>query len=247
MAILESYGTCPVCKRETTFRSEHEWLRDHFVCVSCRSIPRERALMAVIESRYPHWRNLIIHESSPIARGASQRLESECSNYIPTQFFPDILPGSIHKNQRCENLENMTFADESIDLHITQDVLEHVFNYAAVFREIARTLRPGGAHIFTVPLLNKHTPSRRRAAQSVSGQIEYFCDPIYHGNPVDAAGSLVTIDWGFDIGQYIFETSGLYTDFIQIDDLSRGIRADYIEVLVSRKKNPHDAMLLEEL
>ena len=33
--------------------------------------------------------------------------------------------------------------------------MEHIFNPQSAFREIARTLKPGGAHIFTVPLINK--------------------------------------------------------------------------------------------
>ena len=45
---------------------------------------------------------------------------------------------------RCENLEELTFPDESIDLHISQDVMEHVFQPKRAFAEIARTLRPGG-------------------------------------------------------------------------------------------------------
>ena len=28
---------------------------------------------------------------------------------------------------RCENLEALTFADSSIDLHVSQDVFEHLF------------------------------------------------------------------------------------------------------------------------
>jgi hypothetical protein len=57
----------------------------------------------------------------------------------------------------------------------------------------------------------------------------------YHGNPVDDQGSLVTIDWGDDICQAIAHATGMTTEVYVIDDLSRGIRAKYIEVFVSRK------------
>lgn len=33
-------------------------------------------------------------------------------------------------------------------MHVTQDVLKHAFHPEKVFKEIARTLKPGGIHIF---------------------------------------------------------------------------------------------------
>ncbi|HEY5138450.1 MAG TPA: class I SAM-dependent methyltransferase, partial [Methylococcales bacterium] len=233
--VLKNSGYCPTCAQEVTFVAEDAWLRDNYHCLNCGSIPRERALMLTIDSYFPNWRSLTIHESSPDNRGASRRLSQECSQYIPSQFFLDKKPGSIVGNFRCENLETLTFADESIDLHITQDVLEHVFHPSIVFSEIARTLKPGGAHIFTVPIVNKHKPSKLRAQISDGGQISHLEPPIYHGNPINDDGSLVTVDWGFDICRHIFESCGLFTHIIYIDDLSKGIRAEYIEVLITVK------------
>jgi hypothetical protein len=46
----------------------------------------------------------------------------------------------------------------------------------------------------------------------------------------------VTMDWGYDICNYIQMHSRLCTTIIHIDDLARGIRAELIEVLVSRKE-----------
>ncbi|MEM4260463.1 MAG: hypothetical protein QXG00_04460 [Candidatus Woesearchaeota archaeon] len=42
--------------------------------------------------------------------------------------------------------------------------------------------------------------------------------------------------WGYDIVDFIKEKSGLDTIIEYIDDLNYGIRAEYIEVLVSFKK-----------
>jgi len=191
--------------------------------------------MCTLEMFFPNWKEKIIHESSPINRGASVRLARECPRYIPSQLFVDTPLGQEKIGVRCENLERLTFQDESIDLHITQDVMEHVFNPASVFREIARTLKPGGAHVFTVPLVNKHRPSQTRAIAGAEGKLTHLLPPVYHGNPVSSNGALVTVDWGFDICRHIFEASGLYTHIVHIDDLSHGIRAEYIEVLVTFK------------
>ncbi len=141
---------------------------------------------------------------------------------------------------RCENLEALTFADESIDLHITQDVLEHVLHPSKAFSEIARTLRPGGAHLFTVPIVNKYKQSKLRARAKEDGHIFHLEPPVYHGNPISDEGSLVTVDWGFDICRHIFESCGLFTHLVSIDDLSKGIRAEYIEVLITVKPDKSD-------
>lgn len=233
--LLRNRGHCPTCCREVTFIARDAWLRDHYVCDHCGSIPRERALMLTIERFFPGWAGMTVHESSPGYRGASTRLKAECRDYIPSQYFPDRAPGSMVGEFRCENLEALSFADESIDLHVSQDVMEHVFHPERVFREIARTLRPGGAHVFTVPIVNGHRPSARRARMAADGAVTYLVPPEYHGNPISDQGSLVTVDWGYDICRHIFEASGLFTHIVQLDDLHHGVRAELIDVLVTVK------------
>ncbi len=233
---LSNDGYCITCDSETTFCSDNEWLRDYYLCKKCRSIPRERALMFCIERFYPNWRELRIHESSPLGRGASTKLKKYCSLYVPTHFLPDFQLGEIHPSGfRNEDLESQTFLDEYFDLVITQDVMEHIFDPARAFAEIGRTLKQGGAHIFTVPLVNKEKPSEVWAQRDVDGNINYIREPEYHGNPVDAKGSLVTMHWGYDICDLIFKSSGLLSTIIFIDNLDLGIRAEYVEVLISRK------------
>ena len=61
--IFRNKGHCPICEREVEFYSDHEWLRDHYKCSSCGSIPRERALMVAIELFYPKWHSLKVYES----------------------------------------------------------------------------------------------------------------------------------------------------------------------------------------
>jgi SAM-dependent methyltransferase len=232
---FEAEGYCPICCKQVTFTANNEWFRDHLLCSNCGSIPRERALMEVICMYYPEWKDRIIHESSPCGRGTSIRLKNECTAYLPTQYYPDIPGGNFYNGIQCENIESMTFDDNSIDIHITQDVMEHVFSPAEAFKEIARTLKPGGAHIFTVPLVNKVKPTVVRAKKHSDGTIEHLLPPVYHDNPVSQAGSLVTTDWGYDIARFIFEACGLFSYIISIDNIEKGIRAEYIEVLVTRK------------
>lgn len=229
-------GYCYCCDQDTLFISKDTWFRDNYICTKCGSIPRERALMLCIDKYFPNWRELTIHESSPAVRGASERLRNNGKNYIPSQYFEGIKSGEMHKGFLCEDLENLSFEDNSIDLHVTQDVFEHLFDPQKAFQEIARTLKPGGAHIFTTPLINKDKPTQFCAVRGVNGAVTDRNVPKeYHGNPVSTEGSLVTVHWGYDITHYIQAACGLSTQIVYLDDLQYGIRAEFIEVLITRK------------
>lgn len=237
MYIFQHDGFCLICEAKVTFTSTQKWFRDFLLCPLCGSIPRERALIKVISDCYPNYRELSIHESSPGNRGASIKLQKECSLYSASHYYPDITPGTIHpKSQfRCENLESLTFPDNSFDLLVTQDVMEHIFDPVKAFKEIARVLKPGGAHIFTVPLINKSNKSECWASRKDDGEIVYHHEPQYHGNPVDAKGALVTMHWGYDIASYISDVAKTPTTIFMIDNIDLGIRAEYIDVLASWK------------
>ncbi len=231
-------GVCPCCGQPTEFLSYHPWLRDHFRCVHCGSIPRQRALMKVLEGRVPGWRGLAIHESSPSGGGASARIRRDCPRYVSSHYHPELAFGTMVSGHRNEDLEAMTFPDASFDVVITQDVLEHVYDPAQVFREIARTLKPGGVHIFTVPLVNRHRPSEVWAVRNEDGTPRFLRQPDYHANPIDPKGSPVTMHWGFDIVRFIRDATGLETAIEHLDDLHSGVRAELIEVLVTTRPLP---------
>lgn len=231
-------GYCPICEKEATFSAKHSWLRDHYLCSGCGSIPRERAIMHVLQTRYPNWRDLRIHESSPGNRGTSVKLATECKNYTASQYDPDLGFGNTHPSRgyRSENLEKQTFPDESFDIVVTQDVMEHIFDAEAAFRDIHRTLKPGGAHIFTTPLVNKKKPTQRRAELRPDGTVHHLFPPEYHGNPMSSEGSLVTFHWGFDIADFIEKSTAEPAELIHPTDARMGIEAEYIEVVIQKRQ-----------
>lgn len=228
-------GFCPICNKSVTFFSENTWLRDYFICTNCGSIPRQRALMAVIEKYYPNWRNLNIHESSPGICAITNKFVSECKGYIASQFFYQKESGIFINGYRNENLENQTFCNETFDIVITQDVFEHIYDPEKAFSEIGRTLKHGGSHIFTVPLINKFNKTEIWAKQGKDGEPLFLKEEEWHGNPIDSRGSPVTMHWGFDIIDFIKKYSGLNTKIEYLYDLHYGIWAEYIEILVSKK------------
>lgn len=228
-------GICPCCKRDTVFFATNSWFRDNYACTSCGSTPRERALIATLDKHFPDWPNLRIHESSPSNSGASLAMRSRCPGYIASQFHPGATLGSIVDGHSNQNLEQQTFPDESFDLVVTQDVLEHLFHPDRGFKEIARTLRKGGAHVFSVPIINRHRKSKVWAELDENGELRFLGTPEYHSNPVDPEGCPVTMHWGFDIVDSIRDCCGMDTEIEDEYDLNRGLSARYLEIFVSRK------------
>ena len=51
-----------------------------------------------------------------------------------------------------------------------------------------------------------------------------------------AGGSLVTWHYGYDLVERIQDACGLSTTIVRLDDLSRGLKAEYLEVLVTTKE-----------
>jgi hypothetical protein len=234
-SVYHSRGYCPICEAPAEFDAKFDWFRDHLICTGCGSIPRERALALVLLRHFPDWRRQSIHESSPGHRGLSVKLARSCGNYIPSQFYPDKALGRLINGFRNENLEAQTFSDNSFDIVITQDVMEHVNDPAMVFKEIARTLKPGGMYLFTTPTYKELSKSERRARYLPDGGVEYFAEPEYHGNPIDNSGSLVTFHFGHDLAQLAQEWSEMNVEVVRFCHPHYGILGEFTDVYTVSK------------
>jgi SAM-dependent methyltransferase len=229
-------GFCPICQQCTTFTARDSWLRDALLCDGCGSIPRERALMLAIRQLLPHYAQLAIHESSPMMRGVSKLLAEEALGYIPTQFFPGVSLGSMHRGARCEDLERQTFPEHSFDLVMTQDVMEHVFHPDKVYQEIYRTLRPGGYYIHTTPMFKGLVETQQRARLESDGTVTHLAEPEYHGNPINDEGSLVTYQFGYDLADLIAQWTPFDVEVRRFADRTHGIcGVEFSEVIVCSK------------
>ncbi len=234
-------GYCPVCRRRTVFVSLNDWLRESYGCILCRSLPRHRAVIKVLDEIMPDWRKKKIHESSP-GGGIFEQLKKDCVDYTYSYFYENKKLGKV-LGEHCsnQNLENTTFECEDFDIVITQDVFEHINDPFKAFREIERILKPGGLHIFTVPInpLVK-TVSRIKLE---NGERKAILPEVYHKNPIDVNGSLVTYDWGNDICELIETNTTMSASikrFDQYEDCKEnerlGIASYALYVIVTRKR-----------
>ena len=108
--------------------------------------------------------------------GNLHRYLARCPGLRHSEYGSSTLPS--------EDLMALTYADASFDLVVTSDTLEHVPDVQAALGEIRRVLKPGGTHVFSVPVVADR-PTRRRAVLGADGGLQHLLPPSYHGAPKD--------------------------------------------------------------
>ncbi|MFC1619799.1 class I SAM-dependent methyltransferase [Candidatus Neomarinimicrobiota bacterium] len=236
-------GYCAVCGRTTvlyfagsnpreTYTCSHcgAWARNrHLAIVLCRQfgLPEPYSLVALLRA-HP---GLAIYEAQ--AQGGIHRILKESPGYVASEYLPDVRPGEYSRQGvRCENLEQLSFADHSFDVVITQDVFEHIREPDAAWAEVHRILKPSGYHIFTIPFFPDGMTQRR---VQLAGDEDIFVLPqVYHGDGI--RDGLVYTDFGPDLLDQL-SSMGLPTelhDSAELTDHPHYIRNSTI--FVSRKQ-----------
>jgi SAM-dependent methyltransferase len=234
-----SPGRCPVCAHATTFVAAGDNTREEPVCARCGSVPRHRALLLAVAGfgagAGSGERDPAVHLASPsLATWRHWRTRTRAGT--ASMYLPGRPPGArVGAFVACD-LQRQPFGDGAFDLVVTEDVLEHVPDPAVALREIHRTLRRGGRHVFTVPR-RRDEPTRVRAEVHAGG-VRHLLPPEYHFDPSTPAGSLVVTDWGADLEARVGEATGAACTCREVHDPGAGIPAP-IEVFVVQRP-PHD-------
>ncbi len=112
--------------------------------------------------------------------GLTASLESARS-LTETVYRPDYPAGEMVDGYANQDMAALTLEDNSFDLVIHSETLEHVHDYQRALSEARRVLKHGGYQVYTIPLLHRRT-SRRRIAIDLSGRISHLLPPSFHGN-----------------------------------------------------------------
>jgi Methyltransferase domain len=197
---------CWVCGVPGRFERDRVSITESYRCTSCRgalryqgqarsilrTFARHRARSIADVVTEPEFRRLTIFE--PGDRGPFRRYFKKLDRYSWSIYDPSARPGEKRDGVACEDLMNLSFERESIDLVVTSDIFEHVRHPERGFAEVYRVLRPGGAHIFTIPgrwPLHESTVAR----VDVSGPEDVFVlPPVFHN-----VEHLVYNDFGTDL------------------------------------------------
>jgi SAM-dependent methyltransferase len=181
------------------------------LCIRCRANLRYEMLAMMLRKHCPDLGALsdkVIVELDP---NSPLPMQFEGGiNYIKTYYSTSVPVGFVNADGlRCEDLMQTSFDDASVDVIISSDVLEHVPDIEAAFKETKRILKPGGFHIFTVPPRSKTT----KRAEIVEGKTKLLMEPDYHSDPLNPKGILAYWDFGVDAIE-LFSKSGLDVSII---------------------------------
>ena len=206
---LQRFGpiSCPVCGQlgyATRFGTSPLDFRDAAYCSSCLATNRQRQLAYMVCASFAtltgrRFNSLMqvaaldefvvynTEAQGPIHQRLARMPGYRCSEY----FGPDHTSGTLVGEVVHQDLTRLSHHDNSIDLVLSSDILEHIPDPYHAHAEVHRVLRPGGRHIFTVPFHQTEFLDERRAALDPTGQVVllkqpaiYHTDaPLYHGDP----------------------------------------------------------------
>lgn len=117
---------------------------------------------------------------------------------IKSEYFDDIPRGQEKEGIRSEDLQELTFGDDTLDCVIALDVFEHIPEPIKAFSEVRRVLKKGGVGIITVPI-DRRNENTKILASITDGKIVYTSSPSYHSDPLRENGALVFTEFGTDI------------------------------------------------
>ena len=207
---IHSLGFCNVCGQNAEFYVTHSTnYRESLFCRYCRSTARTRMLASGILQ--------VVGDSScrciadlAMAVGGPQVLDTDCYSpifqylskanfYSSTVYLPERDFGTeVYSNVMNVNLEHMPFEDESFDVVITSDVMEHVRRDHLAHAEIHRCLKRFGHYIFTVPFVPQWEKNQIRVDSSGTQDVALM-ENEYHGDPVSGKGILVYRIYGNEL------------------------------------------------
>lgn len=113
---------------------------------------------------------------------------------------PNLPSGQIQKGIMHQDITQLSFGNDSFDMGVCLEVLEHVPHYKKGFSELARVTRTGGRMFISVPFLEQADKTVIRASVEADGSLTHHLEPEYHGDPVNKDGGILCFQhFGWDI------------------------------------------------
>lgn len=192
---------CNVCGVETEFKIDDKaTLLREAVCSFCGASIRVSDIAGIIQKEISIAKKQMQNGANEnlcilnlCSQGKVHELYKTFSGYRCGEYFDGVASGDYLDGIMCIDLQNIPFEDNYFDFVITEDVLEHVWDVTRALKEINRVLKPGGKHIFTVPVHENIVTMSRKY-----NQLE-----VFHGDPLRPEGAKVFTDFGRDIASFV--------------------------------------------
>jgi SAM-dependent methyltransferase len=225
------FGRCGLCERDSVF----EWNasappRENLRCVSCACIGRQRAAAALLLASLALPRRAAVYASehaSPFFVALRARVHRLSGSEFAVPLRRRLRLSAWLWRQGCPgwvrhgDMTALAFDDASLDGVISQDVLEHVDDYRAALREVARVLRPGAPFVLTVPFQDHAAANVRIATRDAAGRVVHHGEPEYHGDPV-SGGVLCYHHFGWALLDDMRE-AGFSAAAVRVSDAAAGL------------------------
>ena len=225
-------GICTVCEKPVDFLVDHQYglriendlpipnWRERQVCPSCQLNSRQRIAFGFLRDAVKRAQGrseftvYMMEQVTPIyarAKTAFAEIELIGSEYLG----PETISGTIIDGIRHEDVHRLSMKAESVDLVVSNDVMEHVPDPRRGFGEIHRVLRVGGALFLTIPFFVATEKSVVRA-ELRDGKLIHHLPEVYHGNPMSEKGSLVFTDFGWDVLRLLNEAGFQHANVVAV-------------------------------
>lgn len=207
----DHFGWCDACSQASRFRCDWGYaeggvpnFRERLVCEQCQLNARQRLVVRVVrelgglDGEAPRDEPLDIYLYEQVTPLYQVMRQLSGASVVGSEYLGhDVPPGTHRGGIRHEDAQNLSFADGTFDMIVSNDVYEHVPDFEVALREAHRVLRSGGALVATIPF---HLgPRTTRRARLTDAGVEHLEPAHYHGNPLSAQGSLVFHDFGWDV------------------------------------------------
>jgi len=145
-------------------------------------VGRRRVVLGVLEKHLPPGRRLDVLDAGCGGGATLESLRSRYGSAVGVELAEEAVEYARERGRNViqGSITDLPFADESFDLALALDVVEHVPDDGAALGEMFRVLRPGGALLVTVPALmvlwSQHDVAnghhRRYTVGQLNGQVE---------------------------------------------------------------------------
>lgn len=228
---------CSVCGKIFFMKNVNGNLRERCLCYFCNSTNRQRQIAFSVLNKINLSKNKIFGSLSSVpdlgdfviynteSNGPVHNELSKNKNYICSEYFGNnYKSGESVNGVLNEDLMNLSFESESINLIISSDVFEHIPDPYKAHEEVYRVLKKGGSHVFTVPF-SQGGFLDEKFAEIINNEIVYYKEPVYHGDPIRSEGVLVYNIFSLEMLTKL-EKIGFKTNMYLINKPTSGIIGD---------------------